>query len=220
MKKQVIALLAVFLVLLSFPSLNAAKVQISSEVSLVQGNPWSAWKEFLFSGTGTGVFWRCGFADPSSEVLSVQLKNENDFTVSFSSFTVGGSGWGQKNIWRGTLDPKKTFAMDEKSDSPDRGGQGDRILVQARLEGLGKGSESSRRMEAEQPQSPESKKAHNHTMGMYQKYIQAVGAGTSSNVNQGLVEKYREARQTEDSIKASEFSATSTPDLALTEWPR
>lgn len=219
MRKQVIVLLAVISILFSFPTLNAAKVQITSETSLSHGDVWSEWKEFLFSGNGTGILWRCGYSDPSGEGFSIQLKNDNDFTVSFSSFMVGGDGWGKKHEWRGTLVAKTIFAMDGKSDSPIRGGKGDRILVQARLEGLGKGSESSRRIESPQPQSPELKKAHNYTMNMYQKYIQAVGAGTSSNVNRGMVQKYLEGRKKEDSIKCSEYSATSTPDLALTDWP-
>lgn len=219
MRKQVIVLLAVLSILFSFPVLNAAKVQITSETPISIGTTWSEWNEFQFSGAGTGIFWRCGYSDPSGVGFSIQLKNDNDFTVSFSSFTVGGDGWGKKTVWSGTLVAKTVFAMDGKSDSPMLGAQGDRVMVQARIEGLGKGRAESRRMESHQPQSRELKNAHNYTMNMYQKYIQAVGAGTSTNVNRGMIQKYKEGREKEEGIKCSEYSAASAPELLPTDWP-
>jgi len=222
MKKTLFILAVVFSAIYSSSALNAATGELSSEATLTPGTSRTEWKEFLSSGVGTKVFWRFSFPNTSRQAFSVQLKNETGSRVSFSSFTIVGIGTGKNNVWRGILEPNKISTLQGKLISPDPMNQEEKRLIKTRIGGLVQGEGAAGLTEEERlrlDSSAKVKRAKGYNQNLYEKYIQTVGAGTSSSMREELLGKYRDAKQAEDEAKAAAISDSESATLVTPTNP-
>lgn len=223
MKKGMLVLGVLFSVLFSSAALIGATEEMLSEATLSPGKPWTEWKEFTASGVGSKVLWRFGFSNASGGTFSVQLKNDTGAAVSFLNFFVVGVGSGENRGWRGILKPGAVFTLRGKSYPPGRPNPGEKAVIKAHLGSLSSGDAGLKQglteEEKQRLNSPEVKRAKNYTQNLYQKYIQTVGAGNSPNVNKGVLEKYKDAKEAENKAKSTAISASGESGLEAAKNP-